>query len=474
MMKQFSLTLFAVALAAVASADDFDDAFSDDVFGDDPFADIDVEPVAEPSALDLTHQLSLHSIVNINSDKTNAVERLYSGVTSVKAEYRPSFTYQPMDEFTVTGDVAFSTDTIFWLRGDDDWSSDDIDARQYDIDVKEATAQYRAGDWQFSSGIQTVTLGLADALSVANNLYAQNLSVPGTTDLDDTVKPAWTTVISGALGPVRLKTGVVHTHEVNDIPVLGTDFDVENPTTGLTTQALLEAAGLSIEPNDVELASMAAFASFSGVIGPLDWQANAVSQLSHTPVIELGVISMGPPPVIMPIALHYPRINSGSVALSYVTGSFLWKLEGSVSDGLQAQSMAMDAPSDLIDYQRAAGTFGFDFDHSTLGRLIAEIQYGTVLDYDSYAFLDTDESSVQWALMYNKSFLRESLTLGAQMIGFDIDADGGLMQAINVEYDVSDRLMVSGRYVNYVDGSFQFLNGADDRDRVLASVQYTF
>jgi hypothetical protein len=470
-MKKFSYTLLAFAIASASIADDFDDAFSDDVFADDPFDDIVVEESATNSAFSVTHEISAQTIANLNSEKSNAVETLYSGVTSVQVGYRPGLTFTPTDNITVNADIALTADTIFWLREDDDWRDEDIDARQTNIDIKDLTAQVRLNQWQLSSGIQTVTLGLADALSPSNILYAQDLSVPGTTDIDDTIKPAWTSMVAGSFGPVRIKAGAVHTHELNVIPPTGTDFDA-----GL--EAMLAARDLSLESEALALENMGAFVSLSGVAGPLDWQVNGISQLPHSPTVEVGVLSMGPPPVIAPIALHYERQNTAALAASFVTGSFLWKGELAITTGLEAQTANGMMPGDLTSYERVVGTAGFDFDHSTLGRLVAEIQFGQILDYDSLNLLESGmeptETSAQWALLYSKRFLREQLNITAQLIGFDIDASGGRIQGISAEYDVTDQLMGQVRYIDYVDGDFQFLQGADDRDRLLAGVSYSF
>jgi len=456
LMKRLTLSLLAAAVASAAVADDFDDMFSDDAF-----SDIVVEESGSKGPFLFSHEIGLQGILNNNSDKDDATAELYSGVTALEFNYRPSFSYQPNDEFSLNGELLLSTDTIFWLRADDVWSDEDIDTRQYQIDVRELVAQYRLANWQLSSGIQNVTLGLADALSVANVLYAQNLAVPGASDIDDTLMPAWTSIVSGSLGPVRLKLGSVHSHEVNNMPVTGTDFD-----TGLNTQ--LDSMGLSIEPQELALENMAWFGSASGVLGPLDWQLNAVSQLSHSPVIQLGVLP----------SISYPRTNIGSAALSMVSGSFLWKAEVAVTDGLQAQAFNGMIPGNLVEYQKAASTLGFDFDHSALGRLIAEIQYSRILSFDGLDLPDSamapDEQQVQWAFIYRKPLLRDQLNITAQLIWFDVDASGGMMQGLGIEYDVNDQLKTGLRYVNYVDGEFQFLQGAEDRDRIIASLVYDF
>ncbi len=458
-MNKFVLCMFCSMVSAISAADDFDDMFSDDTF-----ADIDVETsAAEPSLFSLSHEVGAQTVINVNSDKNNAVEDLYSGVTSAQLSYRPSFSFQPNDQLSLSGEALLSVDGIFWLRGDDDWSDADIDARQVQADLKELVAQYRMNTWQASTGVQTVTLGLADALSVSNVLNAQNLSVPGLQDIDDAVLPAWTSLVSGALGPVRVKAGVVHRHQLNQLPTQGSDFD-----TGV--QTLLDAVNLELTQEDLAFENAGGFASLSGVVGPLDWQLNVISQLEHAPVVELGMTGMGPAPV----ALHYPRTTTVGVAGSYVMGSVLWKAEAAFVDGLQAQALNGILPGELVSFQRAAGTVGFDFNHSVLGRLVAEVQTTSILDYDTKNFLQTDEKSVQWAVMYSKSFLRDSLTLTGQVIGFDIDASGGRLQGVTVEYDVNDQLSTTLRYIDYVDGDFSFLNGADDRDRLLASVSYRF
>lgn len=464
---------FLLAILTTSSlADDFDDAFSDNVFSDDVFSDDAFSDISSesPSPFSIAHELSVSTITNVNSDKSDATETLYSGITSTRFQYRPTLSYQLNESWKLSADAAIAADTIFWLREDDTWSDEDIDARQFEMNVYELLAQGRINQWQLSTGIQNVTLGLADVLSVSNILYAQDLSVPGTTDLDDTIKPAWTTMASGSIGSIRARVGAVHTHEVNDTPVLGSDFDVADPDSGLTMNQMLAINDLTVEPKELSLENMAFFASLAGVLGPLDWQLNGVSQLEHSPTIELGLVGMTPAPV----ALHYPRTQTFSLAASYVTGPVLWKLEGAFIDGLEGQVANGMMPGELMAYQRVASTAGFDFDHSTLGRVVFEVQVGTVLDYDSYDFLSVDETSAQWALMVSKNFLRETLTVIGQVISFDLDSSGGRIQGFGLEYDFSDSVSADLRYVDYVEGDFQFLQGADDRDRILGGIAFSF
>lgn len=458
-MNKFVLGFLCAMVTAASVAGDFDSLFSEDTF-----ISFDVETsAAEQRLFSVSHELGAQAVINVNSEKTNAIESLYSGVTSSEVSYRPGFSFQPNDAFSVSAEALLSIDGIFWLRPDDAWSEADVDARQYQADIKALVAQYRLKNWQFSTGIQTVTLGLADALSLSNVLNAQDLSVPGLKDMNDAVLPAWTTMASGAQGSVRIKAGVVHRHQLNQLPIAGTDFD-----TGLDTW--LTNSGLTLEQEDFTVANMAGFASFSGVVGPLDWQLNAISQREHSPVVELGLSGMGP----VPVALHYPRTTTLGLAGSYVVGSVLWKVETALVDGLQAQTMNGTALGPLAEFQRVGGTVGFDFNSNRLGRVVAEMQVTTILDYDSLALMQTDEKSVQWVLMYSKNFLRDRLTLTGQVIGFDIDASGGRVQGITLEYDVNDQLSTTLRYIDYVAGDFQFFNGADDRDRLLASARYRF
>ena len=463
MMNKFTLLIACSVISAVSSADDFDDMFSDD-----PFSDVEIESVStNDSAFSMAHDVGFTTIVNVNSDKANVTETLFAGMTSAQLFYKPSFSFSPTVAFTLSGEFEFASDGIFWLRADDHWSDDDIDKRQYQTGINELIAQYRLSNWQLSTGVQSVTLGLADALSVSNVLNAQDMGIPGAKDLDESVIPAWTSLASGELGLVRIKAGVIHAHQVNQLPPVGTDFD-----TGLG--AMLKAVNLPFEAEPLALENAGAFASFSGVVGPLDWQLNAITQLEHSPVVEIAMTGMGP----VPKGLHFPRTTTLGVGGSYVMGSLLWKGEVAWVNGLKAQSNNTMLPGAMVSYQRTAGTAGVDVNHASLGRMVAELQISRVLDYDSLNLLNSAlspaESTAQWVLMYSKNWLRDSLTVQAQMIGFDLDASGGRIQGLSAQYDVSDQTTVSLRLIDYVAGNFTMLKGTDDRDRVIASVNYRF
>lgn len=452
----FSLTFF----AGISSADDFDDMFSDD-----PFTDVDIDtPVAPDRAWALGHDLTLQSIANINSEKTGEVDTRYTGLTSLELAWQPRFSADLTDNLSMVAEARLATDGIFWLRSDDGWSEDDIDARQFQFDAHELTLTAQLDRWQLSSGLQTTTLGLADVLSVADILQARDLSLPGLKDAEDARIPSWTTAVSGGFSTVRFRAGVVHNHTINRLPPAGTDF-----STGQVER--LEQAGLQYEPEALAVDAMGLFASLSGIAGPLDWQANAVSQLAHSPTVELGLAGMQP----VPVAISYPRQNSVAFAASYVTGAVLWKAEAAFTDGLRAQtSVNGGQPGKMIAHQRLAGTLGFDINHSSLGQLIAELQVSQIPDVSELNLMTTDKQSAQWILIYRRSFLRETLTVHGQMLAFDLDASGGRLQGLGLEYSLNDHWRVDFRLLDYVSGDFQYLRAADDRDRLIAQLRYQF
>jgi hypothetical protein len=458
-----SLTVIVVAsiTATCARADDFEDLFSDDVFTD---IDIDAGTTAA-SIFSLSHVIKQQSIISYNSDKDSVLGKRYSGLTGLSLSYQPEFQFQPNDVFSLSGEFDFTIDSIFWLR-DEDWSDAVIDDRQYQFNIKELIAQARLSDWQFSTGVQRVALGMADILSVSNQLYAQNLSQPGLNDIDDTWQPAWTTMVSGSLAGVRVKAGTVHAHQLMAVPSAGSDFD-----TGITT--MLEQAGLDYETEPLALKNMGWFGSVSGVLGPVDWQINAISQLSHSPVIDMTLLT-SPAPMMMPRAVVYPRENTLAVAASYLTGPVLWKTEAAYMDGGQALSKSLA----LVDYSLLAGTFGLDYNPAGFGRFVAELQLHHVLDYGALDIADADnaltEDAAQWALMYSQSFLREQLDISAQMIAFDFDASGGAMQGISAEYAWNDKWLSGIKLVNFISGDSAFLRDAGDRDRLVLTLRYQF
>jgi hypothetical protein len=461
-MKQFklvplvTLTLLVWSVAAHnrAKADEFDDLFSDDAFGD---VEVNVPAPSKASNLSISHEVGTRWIANINSDDANAIERRYSGISSVYGYYQPKLSYAANDWLTVQTDLKLSTDAIFWLRSEENWSDEDINNRQVALTVNELIATGRSGNWQYSTGIQTVTFGLADALSVANNLYAQDMSIPGVVEPEEAVIPAWTTMASGSLGDARIKTGVIHQHKMNVAGVAGTDF-------------VSPISAMNIEEEPLALENMSAFVSVSGVAGSLDWQLNANTQLEHVPAIEMGIVSGTP----QPAGSEFARTQSTNVAASYVIGSTLLKAESGITQGLIAQAKNGMMPGDMVGYSKLKSVIGFDFNNSTLGRVMAELQYNTILDYDSLNLMQTEQQSVQWMVLVSKTFLRETLTVKGQLIGFDASGDAGRIQGLGIEYDVNDQISTGIRYIDYVDGKFVLLNGADDRDRLVFTVNYQF
>ncbi len=462
----YGLTVIVMALSTAknACADEFDDLFSDD-----PFADIEVETQpTETSAFSISHTFESKANVNYASDKDDAVEERFSGLTGLTFSYQPAFDYQPNDVYSFGGEFKFTTDTIFQLR-DEDWGDDLEDERQFQFDINELIAQVRFEQWQFSTGVQRVALGMADVLSVSNRLYAQNLSQPGTVDIDDSWLPAWTTVAYGSLGNIRVKAGSVHAHQINAIPVTGSDMD-----TGM--DVMLESAGLDYEAEDVAFDKMGWFVSFSGVAGPLDWQVNGISQLSHSPVVEMGMITT-PSVAVVPNDVVYPRENTVALAVSYLYGPILWKAEAAFIEGLQAQTMAGSSLGSMTDYQQLVGSFGLDYDPADFGRLVAEVQVARIFDYDDLDLVEgtaPDETTAQWAMTYSQDFLREQLEISAQIIAFDIDASGGRMQGISATYDWDDHWQTGIKLVDFVSGDYILLDGADDRDRLILTARYQF
>ncbi|MHA2939601.1 DUF1302 family protein [Vibrio sp. RC27] len=453
---RFLTVLMGLSLYSVSAiADEFSD-----LFAEDPFADIEIETIqSETGPLQIELAAGVKTIINTNSNEDTAVDEAYSGLSSLAISLNPDITYQPNDEFRIDADIELSTDLIFELRSDETWSDDDVDAREFDSDINELKASYQLGNWQISTGIQRITLGIADALSASNVLYAQNLEVPGIVDVGDSYAPAWTTALKGNVGDILIKAGIVHTHELLRYPVTGSDFDI-----GI--QSTLEASGFELEAEAFSLENMGWFSSFSGVKGALDWQLNLITQLSHTPVLKLQNGSI--------VDVQYPRTHTIALATSYVIDAFLLKAEGAFENGMEAQSNN----GEMSRYDRVIGSLGFDYDPSSIGRLVVEFQAATIIDFDSYDFMETDfapdEATARWALIYTQSFLHEQLSLSAQMLAYDADMAGGRIQSIKLEYDISDNWKTTLRYVDYVSGDYSLLSGVSDRDRLILSTRYAF
>ncbi|MFQ3230256.1 hypothetical protein [Reinekea sp.] len=452
-----TLLVWSVSAYNQAQADEFDDLFNEDAFSD---VEVEIPASSEASNFSITHEVGSRLIANINSNEANAIEQRYSSTSSAQGYYQPKLSYVANDWFTVQADLKLSTDAIFWLRSEENWSDEDIENRQYSLAVNELIATGRSGNWQYSSGIQTVTFGLADALSIANNLYAQDMSIPGVTEIDDALIPAWTSMATGSIGHVRLKTGVIHQHKMNVAGIAGTDF-------------VTPISAMNIQEEKLAVENMSAFVSVSGVAGALDWQLNANTQLEHVPAIEMQASPGG----LQPVGTEFARTQSANVAASYVLGSILLKAEAGITQGLVAQAKhesMSSAPGTMVDYSKLKSVVGFDYNNSSLGRVFAELQYNTILDYDSLNLMQAEQQSAQWMILVSKTFLRETLTVKGQFIGFDISGDAGRIQGLGIEYDVNDQVSTGLQYIDYVEGEFVLLNGADDRDRLVFTVNYQF
>ncbi|MBU2864308.1 hypothetical protein KO489_10680 [Reinekea forsetii] len=437
-----------------ARADDFDDAFSEDLFDT-------IEPneplQTTPSLINWQHEIGSRVIANINSDEATPVEARFSGVSGVQAYYNPELNINPTQWLDIKADVSLQADSIFILRSNEDWSSQDQSAREFSYSINQLTARVQHNLWQYSTGIQTLTLGLADAFSIANTLYAQDLSLPGLVDPKDASIPTWTSWASGSIGSTRVKLGVVHEHTASKLGAPGTDF---------TTP--LSALDVSAEPFAIE--NMSAFLSLSGVNGALDWQLNANTQLQHTPTVKMQLVEGG----LVPEYSLFARTQSVSAAASYVLGSTLLKAETGITTNLKAQSVIEGLPADLVNYNQFNAVVGLDYHPASMGRFMTEVQFGQVLNYDALNLMAENKTNVAWLMLYSKSWLRDTLTLQAQTMGFGFDSDSGRIQGLALEYHHNDTLSSTLRFIDYVAGDFPLLIGADDRDRLVFEVTYQF
>ncbi|MFT7698016.1 MAG: hypothetical protein ACI9RY_001516 [Reinekea sp.] len=458
------ILLLSTLCAGTVLADEFDELFSDPVF-----ADIEVEPAAlerAPGLLRFGQQLSLRTVIHYNNALSTASSP-YHGLTSLVARYRPSFEYQPSEAFSLSGTLNVATDAVFALRKNANWSDAVVSADQYQAGIRHLVGQYRGPNWQLNSGIQTQSLGLADLLSVVNVMYAADLTVPGLADLDETRLPAWTTSGSGPVAGVRVKLGAVHRHQLTRWPTQGSDFD-----TGLVSK--LDRVGLALAAQPLALANMGWFGSVSGVVAAWDWQLTALSQLAHDPVIEIGPEQPGLSPGYIPIGIYYPRVGILAAASSYVIGNLVLKGELAASRGLQAQSNREGQPAVRVNYRQVQGVLGFDLNAGGWGRLVGEVQSGKVLDYANLQLLQVEADTLQWGLAYSKHAYQDLLTLGAQMLGFGRSRDAGRIQALSIDYQLSDHWRARVRLLDYVSGDAPLLQGAGERDRLVLGLHWQF
>ncbi|WP_320822311.1 DUF2785 domain-containing protein [Reinekea sp.] len=384
-------TLLGALLAGPVQGDEFDPLFSDPIFDE-----VEVLPIDNPQGpLRVSHELGLRTVFNSHSARSTALERTNLGLTSLLLSCRPSFEYEPSEAYSLSGILYLATDRVFAVRPDTNWSAAVVSTDQYQAQVRAQVAQYRVRSWQFKSGIQTQSLGLADLRSVADGLYAADLSVPGLDNLAEARVPAWTTSVTGSVAGLRVKLGGVHGHQLTRWPAQGSDFD-----TGLVSE--LDRGGLALTAQP--LANMGWFGSDSGVVGALDWQLTAISQLAHNPVLEITFTSFRPPPEFLPIRLHYPRVTTLAAAFSYVLGNTVFKAELATNVGLQAQSQLKGQPAGMVYYRRRQGVLDFDLNGCGGGRLLGELQYGQSIDDSTLPLLrvdtdtDTDTDTLQWGL----------------------------------------------------------------------------
>ena len=159
-------------------------------------------------------------------------------------------------------------------------------------------------------------------------------------------------------------------------------------------------------------------------------------------------------------------------AVNVALGNWLLKSEGAYFTGLEYYTLPGEKKSryDLLVGAEYAG-----FAEATIS---LEFVNRHVVDYDERlgvsAFDNTVQDEFQTALRYQQDFRNDTLHLTYLGLTFGWKAQDGAIQRLQLAYDVSDNLSVTGGYVNYVAGESGLFKHYGKNDRFFLDLKYSF
>ncbi len=440
-MRKVVLSLF-VALSLFADSadellDGFDDAPKVDNVADDLLDGFDDE-VKESVASDEKNPLQRWGIEGKFTQSAAYSfhnDAPHDGLSMFKSALFLEYNYALWKDFKLKINGVGFYDTSYLLKGRDEFSDEDIDALESEVELYDAYIQGALTDrLDIKAGHQVVVWGKSDTIRITDVINALDNRRPGMTDIEDLRLPQAMVKLDYYHDNWRISPIMIVQQKFNKNPPFQGDF---NPSPKkLPSQH---------RPHSPSYALNVA-GEFSGF--DVDFYLADIYAQD-----ELG----------LPFVNHNKKMQMAGVALNYVYES--WLLKGEFA--YKKDFVFLQSGNEKFD--RVDSLLGFEYNGFADTKLSYDIANKHMQD-KSPLF---EQDSYQHAFRITSDFLNATLQANYLVSLFGKKLDEGGFQRAWMKYDIADGINANFGIVDYIGGSAMF-DAIDDNDMIFVDISYSF
>jgi hypothetical protein len=426
----------------------------DDPANNSPASGLKTERRFIPEWLEISGEIRLTATVNTahhapKPDKHKITD--YRGLSMLRtvANFTADMTF-PGAKARIGGRSFY--DTAYTLNDRSQYTEQVLDDYETESELIEVWLQSGLTDnLDIKTGRQIVVWGRSDNIRVADILNPLDNRHPGMTDIKDLRLPVAMTKLDFYAGDWNLSGIVIHEPRFAKNPVYGSDF-----YPGESPSPPEEKPSISLENQQYALALNGIFSG---------WDLSFYSAWVFDARFHIETDASGDRHA------QHSRVFMGGLAGNIASGNWMFKGEAVWWHNLEFANLASQEKS-RIDTLAAIEYTGFS---ETV--IAVEAADRHLIDYDDALSLPPDnrqEDVFQSVLRLVRDFRNDTVQLKIILSTFGFDFQDGAFQRLQLDYDHTDNLTLTGGAVFYQSGDMYVFRNSGDNDRIFLEMSYTF
>lgn len=342
-------------------------------------------------------------------------------------------------------------DFAYLIKGRDQYPDKYLDLYEWEIEADEVWLRGSLTDWlDIKTGRQIVVWGKSDNIRVTDVINPMDLREPGLTDIEDLRMPVAMTRADLYRGTLSLTAMMIHEVRFNKQPVYGSDY-----YPGSAVRPPEEFPDLNWDNQEYAVSLNGAFSGFDVSL----YGARVFNDQAHMAQTPTG-----------PVRRH-ARLWMGGAAANITKGSWLLKAEAAYFSGLEFYN-APNREFDRLDVLLGLEYYGFK---ETV--ISVEAVNRHLFDFDPAIKggpEDGRENDFSTALRITRDFDHDRLTLTFLALTYGVLGQGGGLQRLQAEYELTDAVTLTAGVTLYFEGDRAFYGTWEDNDRIFFRIKYSF
>ncbi len=404
-------------------------------------------------AVSFNGHTSVRSTYNYEHDEPVEDETDWRGLSSLRSELMLEVDTKLGKNWSARISGSAFYDAAYDINGRDSYTDEVQDNYISETELLETYVQGSLLKYlDVKVGRQIVVWGKLDNIRVTDVLNPLNLREIGATDIEDLRLPVNMLKISAYIFNWSLTGIAIPEIRFNKNPEYGSDFypadlppaHEEKPESGF---------------ENMEYA-LSASSVFSGWDVAFYW-ADVYSDASHLEKL----------PGFFQVELAHARLKLYGAAFDIAYGNWLLSAEAAHISGLQYFN------TDDETFSRTDVGAGIEFSGFSEATLGIEVVQRYIHDYKDILKNEPDnleKTSTQSVVRLTKTWLNKTLTLTILASAFGSDFKKGSLQRYELDYDISDNLLVKGGLIAYQSGTTTGFGSIGDNDRLFLEFKYSF